>query len=101
MSLDAAGDHDVATVLLLEDTHPLDRVAGEDGRVLPLRIGQSGRDDVLSHPVQVLRDTGRVVGLLGPEAAEILERLPAEDNRVGVRVLPVSSARRSLVSAVP
>ncbi len=81
---DAAGQHDVLAGLRLQLGGLLDGVAGEHGRVLPLRIGHRRGHHVLGDPVEVVGHAGGVVGLFGPVAAEILERLTPDQQRVGL-----------------
>ena len=86
----AAGqDDDVAAGLVAELLDHGGGVGVDDPGVLPGRLGQGGREDDLLDLVQPLREgpvlRGRVlvVGDGGPEAAEALEVLPAEQGRGG------------------
>lgn len=85
---DAAGDDDVTAVLLLELADPVAPVLAEHGGVLPVRVGEGRGDHDLVHPVQVCGDSGGVVGLVRPIAAEVLEGLPADEEDVFLLALP-------------
>lgn len=65
----------------------LDCVSAQDDRVIPAGFGHGRRDHVLAHPVEVVGHAGGIVGLLRPVAAEVLERLTAEQQRIGLSVL--------------
>ncbi|HEY5846868.1 MAG TPA: hypothetical protein VIT42_08785 [Microlunatus sp.] len=86
---DAAGQHDVEALLLLQRADLLDRIAPEYGGVPPLRVVKGAGDHILLDPVEVVGDAGPVVGLQGPVAAEVGEGLPAQQQGVGKAVLPV------------
>ena len=68
--LHAAGGDDVATGRGLQCLHFRDEVTAEDGGVLPARVADCARDDVLAYAVEVVGHTGRIVGLLGPEVSK-------------------------------
>jgi hypothetical protein len=48
--------------------HLLDEITAQDGGVLPARLPDGARDDVLVDTVEVVGDTGRIVGCLGQKS---------------------------------
>ena len=84
--LPAPGDEDVALVLGLQLRRLVGQVAAEHDRVVPGRLAERGRDDVLAHPVHLVGESG-LVGPLGPGRREALVRHPAEQHRVGLHHL--------------
>jgi len=84
---DASSQHDVHPRLRLQLGDPLDGVTGEHRRVLPLGVGHRRGHHILGDPVEVVGHTGLVIGLFRPVAAEVLECLPSDQQRIGLRVL--------------
>jgi hypothetical protein len=77
-------DDDVAVLLLLQFRDLVDHVAGDHGRVGPLRVAQRRRHDVLLHGVELV---GELPVALGPGRGEALVGAPAEQQRGGAHRL--------------
>jgi len=84
---DAAGDHNVLALLFFQRTDTWHRVSAKDRGVLPLGIGDRGRNDVLAHLVQIFGDTCRILTLPRPVAAQVFEGLAAGKECVTPAVL--------------
>ena len=72
--------HDVAAVLVLEAAHLADDIASDHHSVLPLRVGERGRDDHLAHGVDAIRV--RVAAAAGPRRREHVVGAAAHQNDV-------------------
>ena len=68
--------------LLLQLAHRSDGISGKQCGVLPGRVGHRRGDDVLLERVQLIGDAGGVVLLDRPEAAEVFEGLPPQQDRI-------------------
>jgi hypothetical protein len=72
--------HDIGARSLFELADGVDRVMVDDGGVVPLRIGQAGRDDILLDRVDPVRV--RVTGAGRPDGGKTVVGAPADEDRV-------------------